>query len=75
LDVIRTRTQYYHISQNPNHMYRGIIHGFVKIYKLEGLRGLCAGIVPRFMKRALASIVVWTIYETLKVKSIKLKFD
>lgn len=73
LDVIRTRQQYLHLSKNENHNYKGIISGTIKIAKLEGIRGLCVGIVPRFMKRAMASVIVWTSYETLKVKRNKEK--
>jgi hypothetical protein len=70
-DVIRTRIQFLHFSQNSNHNYNGIISGMYKILKDEGVRGLCAGIIPRFMKKAIASTLVWSSYETLKLKAQK----
>jgi hypothetical protein len=70
-DVLRTRLQFQHFSQNSQHKYKGIISGIYHISKEEGYRGLCVGIVPRFMKKAISSIIVWTSYETLKLQSQK----
>ena len=71
LDVIRARLQYVHYSKNTNHEYTGILSGIMKIGREEGIRGLCVGVVPRFMKKAIASTIVWTSYETLKLRSQK----
>jgi hypothetical protein len=71
LDVIRARLQYLHYSKNSHHNYTGTISGIVQIAKEEGVRGLCVGIVPRFIKKASASIMLWTTYETLKLRSQK----
>lgn len=70
-DVLRTRLQFQHISQNSHHKYKGIISGIYHIFMQEGMRGLCVGIVPRFIKKAISSIIVWTSYETLKLNSQK----
>jgi len=70
LEVIRTRTQYLHFSKNENHNYStGLAKGAVKIYELEGISGLLTGVYLRFMKKALASMMVWTLYEGLKLES------
>jgi hypothetical protein len=66
LDVLRTRVQYHHISHNENHNYKGVVSGVAMIFRQEGIRGLCAGIVPRFIKKGLGSIITWTSYESLK---------
>lgn len=66
IDVIRTRLQYLHYSRNKNHNYKGIIQGIILIAQTEGLKGLTLGIVPRILKRATASAIAWTIYESLK---------
>jgi hypothetical protein len=71
IDVIRARVQYLHISQNSNHNYKGIVSGIARLGKEEGIRGLCAGIIPRFVKKAIGSTVVWTAYETLQFNSRK----
>lgn len=68
LEVIRTRTQFIHISQNENHNYNGVLHALNKIYHLEGIRGLLTGVYLRFMKKALQSVLVWTMYEGLKIE-------
>lgn len=69
IDVIRARIQYQHYSKNPNHNYKGVFSGMAKIAKDEGVRGLCAGVTPRFIKKAIGSSLVWTSYETLKKKA------
>lgn len=69
IDVLRTRVQYFHISKNSQHDYKGVLSGLTKIAKEEGIRGLCAGILPRFLKKAIGSALIWTSYETLKNRS------
>jgi hypothetical protein len=71
LDVIRTRLQYLHFSKNTSHDYKGVFSGIYKIAKNEGVRGLTVGMLPRILKRASASAIAWTIYETLKLKGGK----
>lgn len=66
LDVIRTRQQYQYFSDNADHEYKSITHGFKLIYKHEGIKGLLVGIAPRLIKKGLGSIIVWTTYESLK---------
>jgi hypothetical protein len=70
-DVIRTRLQYLHISGNKNHDYKGVINGILLIAKTEGIKGLTVGMIPRILKRAVASALAWTIYETLKIRGMK----
>jgi hypothetical protein len=69
LDVLRTRVQYLHLSKNSHHEYGGIISGILKITREEGLRGLLVGVIPRFMKKAIGSCIVWSSYETLQLRS------
>lgn len=66
LDVIRTRQQFQHFSDNADHHYTGIIQGYRMIYKTEGFRGLFVGMAPRLIKKGIGSILVWTTYESLK---------
>lgn len=66
LDVIRTRQQFQHFSDNADHNYTGIIQGFRMIYRTEGFRGLFVGMAPRLIKKGIGSILVWTTYESLK---------
>jgi len=66
LDVIRTRQQYQHFSDNSDHNYTGIIQGYRLIWKTEGFKGLFVGIAPRLIKKGIGSILVWTTYESLK---------
>lgn len=69
LDVIRTRVQYLHFSNNVNHNYHGIIKGVINIFQTEGIRGLTLGIVPRLFRRSISNTIVWTVYESLKLKN------
>jgi hypothetical protein len=71
IDVIRTRLQYVHISGNKNHNYKGVLKGIYLIAKTEGIKGLTVGMIPRILKRAVASALAWTIYETLKISGLK----
>jgi hypothetical protein len=73
LDVIRTRILFLHISQNKNHDYKGIISGIMQLTRQEGVRGLLAGIAPKFVKKCVSGITVWTSYESLKENSNKIK--
>lgn len=66
LDVLRVRLLYLHFSHNKNHDYKGIISGIYQIARQEGLHGLLSGIAPKFIKKSVAGIAVWTSYETLK---------
>jgi len=70
-DVLRARLQFQHFSQNAHHKYKGIVSGIYHLAVEEGVRGLCVGVIPRFIKKAISSIIVWTSYETLKLKSQK----
>jgi hypothetical protein len=69
LDVLRARVQYFHLSKNSHHEYGGIVSGILKITREEGLRGLLVGVIPRFMKKAIGSCIVWSSYETLQLRS------
>ena len=69
LEVIRTRQQYQHFSTNPDHSYNNISQGFLRIYEYEGINGFFVGIFPRLIKKGFGSIIVWTVYESLKSKS------
>ncbi len=69
IEVLRTRVQFLHISKNSQHEYKGIVSGVYRIAVEEGMRGLCAGIILRFIKKAIGSVLIWTSYETLKSKS------
>lgn len=68
IDVIRTRLQYLHFSGNKNHEYKGVFSGIVKIAHSEGIRGLTVGMLPRILKRATASAIAWSLYETLNIQ-------
>lgn len=68
LEVIRTRLQYQFFSQKNEHNYRGILQGVYTISKMEGMKGLMSGMVPVFLKKGTAGLVVWTLYDTLKVR-------
>ena len=66
LDVIRTRQQFQHFSDNADHNYSGIIQGYKMIWRTEGFRGMFVGMAPRMIKKGIGSILVWTTYESLK---------
>ena len=68
LEVLRTRIQVYFFSKNANHNYKGVAKGIYKIAQKEGVKGLSAGIIPVFLKKGTNSIIVWTLYDTLKKK-------
>jgi solute carrier family 25 protein 38 len=72
LEIIRTRQQYQHFSTNKDHIYSSVFHGFLRIYKNESLSGFFVGVIPRLMKKGLGSIIVWTTYESLRLKKEKL---
>jgi len=72
LEVIRTRQQYQHFSTNPDHNYNNISHGVLRIYEFEGIKGFFVGIAPRLMKKGFGSVIVWTVYESLKTSPRKL---
>jgi hypothetical protein len=57
-----------HFSGNTNHNYKGVFCGIYKIAKTEGIKGLTVGMVPRILKRAVASAIAWSLYETLKLQ-------
>ena len=65
LEVIRTRLQYQHVSQNVNHKYKGAISGIFTIARKEGIKGLSAGMGPIFVKKGISTLLVWTLYDTL----------
>lgn len=48
----------------------GGISGWIKlveqVYNTEGIRGFYAGYVPRLMKKALSTALMWTLYEKFK---------
>ncbi len=71
IDVIRTRLQYLHFSGNKDHNYKGIFRGIITIAQTEGVKGLTVGMIPRMLKRAVASAIAWSLYETLKLRSSK----
>jgi hypothetical protein len=69
IDVIRTRILYLHFSKNTNHDYKGIISGIAQLARQEGARGLLAGLAPKFVKKSVSGMAVWTSYESLKKNS------
>jgi hypothetical protein len=71
LEVIRTRLQYQFFSQNEEHNYKSIIHGIYLITKHEGVKGLTSGMLPVFLKKGTAGLLVWTLYDTLKTRTRK----
>lgn len=71
IDVIRTRLQFLHFSENKNHDYKGVFSGVVTIAKTEGIRGLTVGMIPRILKRATASAIAWSLYELLSIKKAR----
>ena len=47
---------------------QGFQHLIQDVYKTEGVKGFYAGYIPRLMKKALSSALVWTLYERLRKK-------
>lgn len=64
-DVIRTRLQYGFFIKEEEFKYRGMLDGFKKIYRVDGVWGFFKGLAPRLIRKPASNALTFVVYESL----------
>jgi solute carrier family 25, member 38 len=65
IDIIRTRVYFQYYSADKEQQYSGLYDGIRKIYEKDGPRGFFRGLVPRVLRKGMATVICWVAYEYL----------
>ena len=65
LDIIRTRIMFQFHNTDESQKYKGLVDAFMKIIRLEGVRGMMRGLLPRIIRKGIGNIFAWSSYEYL----------
>ena len=69
-DNLRVRLQCNDLASIANVRLSGLTSMIRQVYVEEGIRGFYLGFVPRIMKKAASSSVIWVLYENIRRDSI-----
>jgi solute carrier family 25, member 38 len=72
-DIIKTRTQFSHLSDSKEFDNVSLFSALKKIYQKEGIQGFTIGLRIRLIERSSGFAIVWFIYEELKQFSVEVK--
>jgi hypothetical protein len=69
-DNIRVRMQCHDLASIANVKLSGLTSTVKEVYVEEGIRGFYVGLLPRLLKKATSSAVIWALYESIRKDSV-----